>query len=57
MKKTVFIIAICVLSLGFISCGSTAPCGLSQKTEKQKQNKYEQKKVLVAETITTNTNN
>lgn len=57
MKKTVFIIAICVFSLGFISCGSTAPCGLSQKTEKQKQNKYEQKKVLVAETITTNTNN
>lgn len=49
MKKVVFI-AICTVSLlGLSSCGSTAPCGLSQKSEtKQTQQNYQQE-VLVAD--------
>jgi hypothetical protein len=47
MKKIVFI-AICVVSLvGFSSCGSTAPCGLS-KVDKTKQNKH-QSEIIVAD--------
>ncbi|WP_157821981.1 hypothetical protein [Tenacibaculum sp. Bg11-29] len=47
MKKIVFI-AICVVSLvGFSSCGSTAPCGLS-KVDKTKQNKH-QPEIIVAD--------
>jgi len=48
MKRVVFI-AICIVGLlGFTSCGSTAPCGLSQKT-KQNQPDYIQSEILVAE--------
>ncbi len=47
MKRIVFI-AICIVGLlGFTSCGSTSPCGLSQKTKQTKQN--HQSEVLVAE--------
>ncbi len=46
MKVGIFVV-ICVVSLGLISCGSTAPCGLSQKTNKQDIFKQEER--LVAE--------
>jgi len=47
MKKIVFI-AICVVGLvGFSSCGSTAPCGLS-KIDKTKQSKH-QSEIIVAD--------
>ena len=45
MRKIVFI-AICTVSLiGFSSCGSTSPCGLS-KVDKTKQNKHQQKIII-----------
>ncbi|MGB1041782.1 MAG: hypothetical protein ACPGU6_00170 [Tenacibaculum sp.] len=45
MKKVVFI-AICVVSLiGFSSCGSTSPCGLS-KVDQTKQNQHQQEIVV-----------
>ena len=51
MKRVVFI-AICIVGLlGFTSCGSTAPCGLAQKTKENKV-EYLQAEVIVAETIT-----
>ena len=50
MKKVVFI-AICVVSLvGFSSCGSTAPCGLS-KIDKTKQNKHQSEIVVADATV------
>ena len=50
MKRVVFI-AICVVGLlGFTSCRSTAPCGLSQQT-KQNQLDYQQTEVLVSEAV------
>lgn len=51
MKKALFI-AVCIISVcAFTSCGSTAPCGLSQKT-KQNQVDYQQAEIIVAESIT-----
>lgn len=47
MKKVVFIVICLVGVLGFTSCGSTAPCGLSQKTKQTQQ--QHQPEVLVAE--------
>ena len=45
MKKVVFI-AICVVSLvGFSSCGSTSPCGLS-KIDQTKQKQHQQEIVV-----------
>ncbi len=45
MKKVVFI-AICTVSLiGFSSCGSTSPCGLS-KVDQTKQNQHQQEIVV-----------
>ena len=50
MKRVVFI-AICVVGLlGFTSCRSTAPCGLSEQT-KQNQLNYEQSEILVSEVV------
>ncbi|CAM1363828.1 hypothetical protein [Tenacibaculum soleae] len=50
MKKVVFI-AICVVSLiGFSSCGSTAPCGLS-KTDQTKQNQHQSEIVVADATV------
>ena len=50
MKRVIFI-AICIVSvLGFTSCGSTAPCGLSQKV-KQTEADYSQAEIIVAETV------
>ncbi|WP_408037482.1 hypothetical protein [Tenacibaculum amylolyticum] len=47
MKRVVFI-AICTVGfLGLTSCGSTAPCGLSQNTNtKQTQQNYQQEVVV-----------
>ncbi|WP_299627331.1 hypothetical protein [uncultured Tenacibaculum sp.] len=46
MKRVVFI-AICVVGLlGLTSCGSTAPCGLSQTKTKQTQQNYQQEVVV-----------
>lgn len=47
MKRVVFI-AICVVSLvGFTSCGSTAPCGLSKNTKQTQQ--QHQPEIVVAD--------
>ncbi|CAM1333102.1 hypothetical protein [Tenacibaculum aestuariivivum] len=47
MKKVVFI-AICIVSLvGFISCGSTSPCGLA-KNNQSKQNQHHSE-IIVAD--------
>ena len=49
--KRVVIIAICLTGvLSFTSCGSTAPCGLSEQT-KQNQTDYHQADILVVESI------
>ncbi|TYP98742.1 hypothetical protein C7447_10257 [Tenacibaculum adriaticum] len=49
MKRVVFI-AICIVGLlGFTSCGSTSPCGLSQKAKQTQQN--HQSEIIVAEAI------
>jgi len=46
MKRVVFI-AICVVGLlGLTSCGSTAPCGLSQNNQKQTQQNLQQDVVV-----------
>ena len=51
MKKVLFI-AVCIVSVcAFTSCGSTAPCGLSQKAN-QNQVDYHQADIIVAEAIT-----
>jgi len=48
MKRVVFI-AICIVGvLGFTSCRSTAPCGLSQQTKQNKVD-YHQAEILVTE--------
>ncbi|MDY0779289.1 hypothetical protein [Tenacibaculum sp. IB213877] len=47
MKRVVFIVICIVGSLGFTSCGSTSPCGLSQNTKQTQQN--HQPEVLVAD--------
>lgn len=49
MRKVVFI-AICTVSLiGFSSCGSTSPCGLS-KVDQTKQNQHQhQQEIVVAD--------
>lgn len=49
MKKVVFI-AICTLGLlGLTSCGSTAPCGLSQNTKTKQTKQNYQPEVIVAD--------
>ncbi len=49
MKKVVFI-AICIVGfLGLTSCGSTAPCGLSQNTKTKKIQQNHQPEVIVAD--------
>ena len=49
--KRVVIVAVCIVGfLGFTSCGSTAPCGLSQQT-KQNKVKYQESEVIVLEAI------
>lgn len=49
MKRVVFI-AICIVgSLGLISCGSTAPCGLSQNSKTKQTQQNFQQEVVVAE--------
>lgn len=48
MKKVIFI-AICLVGfVGLTSCGSTSPCGLSKKTEKN-QPIQQQQDILVAD--------
>ena len=49
MKKVVFI-AICTIAmLGFISCGSSKPCGLASKTKQTKQVNYQKDVIIVAD--------
>lgn len=49
MRKVVFIV-ICIVGLfGFTSCGSTAPCGLTQKAKRNQQNNYQQEKFEIIE--------
>ena len=49
MKRVVFI-AICAVGLlGLVSCGSTSPCGLSQKSKTKQTEQNYQQEVIVAD--------
>lgn len=51
MKKIAVFTVICTVSLlGFTSCGSTAPCGLAEKSNHKQENiNTQQQEVLVAD--------
>ena len=49
MKRVVFI-AVCVIGfLGFTSCRSTAPCGLSPQTKQNQLDYYHKVEIIIAE--------
>ncbi len=55
MKKIAVFTVICTVSLfGFTSCGSTAPCGLAEKSNQKQKNiiNTQQQEVLVADIST-----